>query len=189
MTATLSPSRLPPSASTLPVLPPVAEAPPVELLTEHEHVCPSAAHRTRACSAARRPCARPAWSSASPLFWLPRRSRARPSGSRPGWTPGWNCARKITAARIGGIIPSSARCAAGWRNTGGCATTSAMRWWTPRAAGVWHSVAKPGAGPVWAFGSRQDAGHVCDLEAPALGGRAVLCGAGHPLCGSGHAGG
>ena len=44
MTATLL-SRLPPSASTLPVLPPVAEAPPVELLTEHEHVCPECGTR------------------------------------------------------------------------------------------------------------------------------------------------
>lgn len=45
MTATASPLRLPPSASTLPVLPPVAEAPPVELLAEHEHVCPECGTR------------------------------------------------------------------------------------------------------------------------------------------------
>lgn len=32
--------RLPPSAATLPDLTPVVEAPPVELLVEHEHTCP-----------------------------------------------------------------------------------------------------------------------------------------------------
>ena len=127
----------------------------MELLTEHEHVCPECGtpHTSlfRGTSALCQAC-------------VEQRQSAF-SGSRAGaerqaeWqqarlTPGWNCARKITGTN--------------WRDHPELSPLplAGEYWWLRNderdalvdAEGLPVFGTPVGAGPVWAFGSRQDAG-------------------------------